>query len=327
MSALDVALITALRSMPVHQPASDLGAAISASIETVAARINELRAAGFEIEERPELGYRLLASPDRLIADDLRARLGPSDFIREILVFEQTDSTNERVVQLGRNGTPGGIAVFAERQTAGRGRFGRRWESASHRGLWFSLLLRPACAPPLSLRLTTWAAIAVARVIEQAAQVQASIKWPNDVQVDGRKVAGILIETGLDATGHHFAVLGIGLNLNHRPEDFPAALRDRATSLRSSSKRVVDRPACAALLLRQLDHSYSALAWSFPQLLEEARTRSALLGQAVTVGAGAAFIEGVAEGLGADGELLVRAAHGELHSLSAGEATLQIPLV
>src|SRR5688572_28669274 len=159
MRALDVALITALRSAPVHQPAGDLGAALSASIETVAARINELRAAGFEIEERPELGYRLLASPDRLIADDLRARLGPSDFIREIIVFEQTDSTNERAVQLGRSGTPGGIAIFAEQQTACRGRFGRRWESASHRGLWFSLLLRPRFVLPLSLRLTIWAGV------------------------------------------------------------------------------------------------------------------------------------------------------------------------
>lgn len=322
MSALDVALIEALRGAQVHQPAGELGASLRSSIETVTARISELRAAGFEIEERPELGYRLLASPDRLIADDLRARLGPSDFIREIIVFEETDSTNERAAQLGRSGTPGGLAIFAEHQTAGRGRFGRRWESASHRGLWFSLLLRPPFPLPLSLRLTTWAGVAVARALEQVAPVQARIKWPNDVYLNDRKVAGILIETGLDPAGTHFAIVGIGVNVNHVREDFPGSLRDHATSLRLVVGRKADRPAFAAALLRELEASFAQLDNEFDQLIAEATRRSALLGRSVVVRAGDVTIEGFAEGLDTDGRLLIRSPSGEVHRLSGGEVTL-----
>ena len=322
MNSADAALLRALRAATVHIPPTDLAAQLASTRSAVAAQIAELRDAGFEIDERPGLGYRLIAAPDRLIAADLQSRLGNCALVREILVFAETDSTNDRAAHLGNSGAAGGLAIFAERQNAGRGRFGRRWESESHLGLWFSLLLRPAFPQERWPRLTTWAAVSIAAAIERSLGVRAEIKWPNDIYADGRKVAGILIETSLDRARENFAVVGIGVNANHGPGDFPGDLATKATSLRAAAGRTVDRTALAATILRELDARYFDIDRRFHELTAEAARRSVLLGSWVRVRAGDSLIEGIAESLDADGQLLVRTGNGALRTLSAGEVTL-----
>ena len=322
MTPLDVRLLRALRETRVHLPAGELAAQLGESPAVIRARLAALGDAGFEIEDRPGLGLRLTAAPDRLIADDLTARLGPCALVREILVFAETESTNDLATQLGRHGTPGGLAIFAEHQTAGRGRFGRRWASASHRGLWFSLLLRPAFPQAQWARLTTWAAVSVAAAIEESAGAKASIKWPNDVFVVGQKVAGILAESGTDTAGRPFAVVGIGVNVNHEPADFPAEIHATATSLRAATGAPLDRPALAADILRALDARFAKIADDFPALIAEAAARSFLLGRWIQVRAGETLTEGLAEQLDADGHLLLRHADGSLTKLTAGEVTV-----
>ena len=142
---------------------------------------------------------------------------------REILVLAETGSTNDVAAQLGRAGAPEGLVVFAERQTAGRGRLGRKWESAAHKGLWFSLLLRPTFALADWARLTTWAAVGIARGLEEALPgFRAAVKWPNDIYLLGKKAVGILCESVAGPGG--YAVVGIGVNVNHTREDFPQEL-------------------------------------------------------------------------------------------------------
>ncbi len=323
MNTLDTALIGALRRSTVHFPRTELAALLRTDAATVTARVDELRAAGFEIDERPGLGYRIVSSPDRLIADDLHARLGPSSFIRDILVFAETDSTNQRAIDLGTSGAPGGIAIFAERQTAGRGRFGRRWESASHLGLWFSVLLRPELPIESWSRLTTWAAVVVADAVEDATGLSVAVKWPNDLEIGGRKLAGILIEMQADRTGAHFAVAGIGVNVNHTDDEFPEELRSRATSLRIASRRVIDRAALAATVLQTMSRRVGDIHDAgFPALLAEATRRSSLLGKRIALQTTTDRIEGVAEGLAPDGRLLLRLASGAIDVVGAGEATV-----
>jgi len=322
MSAFDTALIRALRSATVHLPAGEIASLLHSTREAVTASVAGLREAGFNIDERPGLGFRLLASPDRLMSDDLRARLGSSRLIREIIVFEETDSTNERAAQIGRGGSLGGVAIFAEQQTAGRGRFGRRWESAMGLGLWFSLLLRPALSLAQWPRLTTWTAVALAHAIESLFPMRCEIKWPNDVQIGGRKVAGVLIETGIDPTGEAFAVVGIGLNVNHEAEHFSDELRDRATSLRLAARRELSRPAVAIEVLQALETWHGKLEHDFPAIVAEATHRGCLLGRRIAVRAGTVCTEGIAEALDADGQLLLRTADGMLHTIGAGEATV-----
>ena len=190
--SLDARLLVELRAAAVHLLPGDFADALGVPRGQIAESLTRLRGAGFDIEEKPGLGCRLLASPDRLIADDLHARLAGCMLAREILTFEETGSTNDVAARLGREGHAGGLLVFAERQTAGRGRFGRRWDSAPHAGLWFSLLLRPAFPLPLWVRLTTWAGVCVAAAIERATGLQAQVKWPNDVLIGEKKIGGIL---------------------------------------------------------------------------------------------------------------------------------------
>jgi len=228
---------------------------------------------------------------------------------REVVVLEEATSTNDVAAQWGREGMAEGAVVFAGRQTAGRGRMGRRWESEG--GLCFSVLLRPALAD--WTRLTTWAGVAVARGIEAALPgSRAGLKWPNDVWLNGKKVAGILCESEPGAQG--WVVVGIGVNVNGVPEAF----RDRATSLREAGGAPLDRQAVAAALLREMDISYGG---DFPQIVAEAESRSVLMGRRVTLHAPTETCEATAEGLEPDGSLRVRR-EGEVRVISGGEVSV-----
>jgi BirA family biotin operon repressor/biotin-[acetyl-CoA-carboxylase] ligase len=322
MMSLDARILAALRVSEVHLPATDLAAQLAAPLAMVEARLVELRGAGFDIEERPGLGFRLVRAPDRLIADDLHSRLGSCGLVREIVVFEETGSTNDSAMQRGRQGADGGLLIFAERQTAGRGRFGRAWSSAFHRGLWFSLLLRPKMPMSEWPRLTTWAAVSLAATIENSLGLAAAIKWPNDIYLKDRKIAGILAESGTDTAGQPFAVVGMGVNVNHEPKEFPPELQGKAGSLRMATGRVVDRPSLAVALLSELDARFPQLVSSFPEIIADAARRSLLLGRWVQLQSGHSLIEGRAEQLDADGHLLVRGTDGSLSRLTAGEVTV-----
>ena len=324
MKSLDAVLLRALRVAGGYCSGSDLAELAGSSLAQVEARMLPLRSAGFEIEERPGLGYRLLASPDRLIADDLLSRMGAGTLIRDILVFEETDSTNERAAAAGRSGAAGGLAIFAERQTCGRGRFGRRWDSASHVGLWFSLLLRPTCAFARWPRITTAAAAAIASALDRILPggVSARIKWPNDILVSGRKVAGILMETGVDRQQQPFAVLGIGLNANHGANMFPSELAEKATSLLQVVGRKVDRSDLAVSIFEELESRFSLLDSGFDRVIGEVSQRSALLGEWVQLREAGEILAGRAEALDAEGRLLLRRSDGSIQRLNAGEVTV-----
>jgi len=197
---------------------------------------------------------------DRLIADQLQAALPCSIIGREIIVLEQTGSTNDEILQVastdGLASTPEGLIVFAEHQTDGRGQRGNRWESALGKGLWFSILLRPEIQLGDSGELTIWAIEAISDVIRIEFGLEPAIKLPNDVQVNGHKVGGVLVEMRAQNKAPHLAVVGIGINVNQCRDDFPAELQDRAISLAMALGRQVDRQNFAVALLRNLDLTY-----------------------------------------------------------------------
>lgn len=198
---------------------------------------------------------------------------------RRVLVFDRVDSTNTVVAGFAEDPARDGLAVLADAQTAGRGRLGRSWESARGAGVWISLLL---FAPPALRRpalLTAWAAVSVCETIRQVANVQARIKWPNDVLVRGRKVCGILIEQRQAAT-----VCGIGLNVAQPAEYFVQADLPYAASLAIFNPAVPSRDEVARNLLRQLDEEYGRLyEGDLATLLACWKWRLGLLGKQVTV--------------------------------------------
>lgn len=192
----------------------------------------------------------------QLSEDEIRAALSGCTIGREIFVLETTTSTNDSVLERTSPTTPEGLVVFAERQTAGRGQRNNSWESATGKGLWFSILLRPKIDIGESPQLAEWAARSVADTISKEFELQAMVKLPNDVVVAGKKIAGVLVEMRARKNAPHIAIVGIGVNVNHRAEDFSEELRARAISLAMTLDREVDRHQFAVALLRNLDRSY-----------------------------------------------------------------------
>jgi len=190
---------------------------------------------------------------DRLSAQKLRAELGPCTIGREILVLEQTTSTNDVVLQMANAGAPEGIVVFAEHQSTGRGQRGNTWESAAGKGLCFSVLLRPKIAISDPVQLARRTAQIVATTIQSEFHLSATVKLPNDIYIENRKVAGVLVEMRAQPKAPHLAVLGIGVNVNQMSHDFSEELRDRATSLAIARRGPIDRSTFAIALLRNLD--------------------------------------------------------------------------
>ncbi len=202
---------------------------------------------------------------DQLIADQLKSELPNVVIGREIIVLQQTSSTNDAILQVispqeAAVSVPAsvteGLVVFSEHQTAGRGQRGNRWESAAGKGLWFSILLRPEIHLSNSGRLTIWAIEAIADVIRTEWNLEPAIKLPNDVQLFGRKVGGVLVEMRAQDKAAHIAVVGIGINVNQAREDFPVKLQDEAISMAMAVGRQVDRQNFAVALLRNLDLTY-----------------------------------------------------------------------
>lgn len=197
---------------------------------------------------------------DRLISDQLQAAVSCSIIGREIIVLEQTSSTNDDISRIastdGLPSIPEGLVVFAEHQTDGRGQRGNRWESTAGKGLWFSILLRPEIPLTDSGRLTVWAIEAISDVIRIEFRLDPAIKFPNDVQLNGRKVAGVLVEMRAQNKAPHLAVVGIGINVNQYRDDFPANLQDKAISLAMALGRQVVRQNFAVAVLRHLDFTY-----------------------------------------------------------------------
>ena len=193
---------------------------------------------------------------DRLIVNEMRAELGTTVIGREIIVLEQTGSTNDAILRIATSNSKEGVVLFAEHQTEGRGQRGNRWESAAGKGLWFSILLQPRIDINNSPRLTTWGAEAISDLIQNEFSLKATIKLPNDVEIDGRKVAGVLVEMRAQEKAPHLAIAGIGINVNQSLEDFPRELQSRAISLAMALARQVNRQKFAIALLRNLDRSY-----------------------------------------------------------------------
>jgi len=192
---------------------------------------------------------------DRLIADELqahcRATIGGN-----IIVLEQTDSTNDAILQVGSPNSNEGLVLFAEHQTEGRGQRGNRWESAAGKGLWFSILLRPNIKLNDSARVTIWAIETISDVIKREFSLEPAIKLPNDIQLCGRKVAGVLVEMRAQQKAPHLAIVGIGINVNQSLQDFPPGLQSRAMSLATALHRPVNRQQFAIAVLQNLDRSY-----------------------------------------------------------------------
>jgi BirA family biotin operon repressor/biotin-[acetyl-CoA-carboxylase] ligase len=304
---------------------ADLSQHLGITRAAIWARIEELRSLGYDIAASPHQGYQLLGVPDVLHADDLLSLVHGSKVVgRDIRVFEQTNSTNDVAEKLARDGVKEGVVVFAESQTRGRGRLGRKWISPPRKGLWFSVLLRPDLRPQAATQLTVAAATALLRAIRDQTGLTPEIKWPNDILIKGRKVAGVLTELSAELDHVKHLILGIGVDVNLTASEFPVELRKVATSLKLEAGRHIHRAELAAAILRELDRDYEHVCdHRFQMIADQWEQHCATLGRRVSIQIGERVLQGHAEALDEDGALLLRTQHGRLERIIGGDVTLQ----
>ncbi|MFO0583622.1 MAG: biotin--[acetyl-CoA-carboxylase] ligase [Anaeromyxobacter sp.] len=287
--------------------------------------VEALRGHGYRIDAVPARGYRLAAVPDRLTALELRPLLNTHDLGQELEAHEELGSTNDRAKELAGEGAEHGAVVIAETQTAGRGRRGRTWVSPPRKNLYFSVVLRPDLSPVRAAELTLVASIAICEALRHAG-VPAGIKWPNDLYASGKKLGGILTELAADPDRVQWVVVGVGVNVNMRREDFPPELEPIATSVAIERGEPAPRALFAAACLTGLEEWLDVHAeQGFEAILDGWRERSVTLGQPVIVKADEGEYEGVAEDLDPTGALLVRMADGTVRRFVAGDVTLLRP--
>ena len=258
-------------------------------------------------------------------------RLGPAELAphlqgawRRVHWHAEVDSTQRVARELARAGAPEGTTVIAERQSAGRGRLGRQWHSPAGVSLYCSIVLRPPLAPSAVPQLALVAGAAVAAAVAEETGLSPGIKWPNDVLLGGRKVAGILVEMDAEVERVHHVIAGIGVNLNAPETAFPPALRAKAGSLRLATGRRVDRAAFTGRLLAALEARYGRfVARGFSSVRAEWEAYSVLTGAEVRVASPEGELAGRVLGLDDDGALRLRRPGGGVVRVVAGEVTLR----
>lgn len=299
----------------------EIAHSIGLDTNTSRSLLEEMSADGVRLVEVPGRGFGIGAVSDILFEQEVRRFLRTRNLGGEIIFRHEVTSTNSLAVALAENGKPHGTVILADRQTDGRGRMGRTWVSPAGVNLYLSVILRPDLPPTAATEVPIVMAVAVARALErQTPPLRMNIKWPNDLQYDGRKVGGILCEMRASANRIQFLVAGIGINVN--ATEFTAEISDRATSMRLASGESYLRPLLAADLLEEIESAWDS--WTIHESLDPFREywieRSILEGRQITVTTQTDSVEGVAEGLAASGALLLRMPDGAVREIYAGDA-------
>ncbi|GAW92210.1 biotin--[acetyl-CoA-carboxylase] ligase [Calderihabitans maritimus] len=273
--------------------------------------IKTLQQEGYRIEAQPRRGYCLQEVPDFLYPEELRAGLSTSCIGRNIVHYHEVGSTNTVAKQLAERGEREGTVVIAEKQTEGRGRLGRRWESPYGKGIWLSIILRPRVATDAAPSITLLAAVAVAKAIKNFCGLEALIKWPNDILVRGKKVCGILTEMKADMDVVEYVVVGIGLNANLEVQDFPEEIRDKATSLRILLNKKISRVNLVRKLFGEFESLYNLFReHGFSPIRSMWKEMNTTLGQQVQVNTLTSVYSGLAVDITEDGGLVVETKEG-----------------
>ncbi|MBI5885461.1 MAG: biotin--[acetyl-CoA-carboxylase] ligase [Deltaproteobacteria bacterium] len=325
MQTKDAAEVRIIRLLRAEGGQAVSGSAISASLgisrAAVWKHIERLRLMGYDIDAQPRKGYSLDPDHSRPFNNvEIAASLKTSLVGRAVYYYPALASTNATAFELGRANAPDGTVVIADSQTGGKGRLGRRWESPPGVNLYTSIILRPPVAPVLAHHLTFVAAVSVAGAVAAFIGRRPAVKWPNDVLIDSRKVAGILLEMDSEPDRVNFVVIGIGVNANLKAKAMPSAIRDIATSLSMITGHGVDRAALACALYSELEKWYKIyLDGGLAPVLEAWRGWFASEGKQVRVAAFGRTIDGVCAGVDVDGALLVRTQAGKVERVVSGD--------
>ncbi len=278
--------------------------------------IQELKEAGYDIVAVPHLGYKLVSSPDRLFPSEVNHHLTTKFVGKKIHYFDVVSSTMNMAQELALKDAPEGTVVLAESQTKGRGRLGRSWVSPKYKGIYFSLILRPKVLPNVTPIFTLLCAVSVCEAIKEVTDLDAQIKWPNDILIHNKKLGGILTELNAEMDATRSIIIGIGLNVNNdKKTEVPGA-----TSLKEQKKEEVSRVALLQGILRKIEDNYLLFQQEGGSgIIEKWRHYSLTLGKRVKIVCEKTHLEGEAVDIDADGGLLIRRDYGTVEKVMSGD--------
>ncbi|MFK3958750.1 biotin--[acetyl-CoA-carboxylase] ligase [Guptibacillus hwajinpoensis] len=281
--------------------------------------VSELRKNGYEVEAVQKKGYRIVSRPDMLSKEEISLKL-TTDFLgKTIYTYPTVESTQFIAHDYAHKGTPDGTIIVADEQTAGKGRLGRSWHSPPGSGIWTSIILRPKLPPQKAPQFTLIAAVSVVHAIRKQTGLEAEIKWPNDILIDGKKVVGILTELQAEADQIKSIIIGMGINVNATKEDFPEDLTT-ATSLRIELGKEIKRSVLLAAILNELETLYEEYlnnGFRMIKLLWESYAVS--LGRRIKARTLNGVIEGLAKGITEEGVLLLEDESGKMHYIYSAD--------
>ena len=318
---MDDKILQLLRESPsAFLSGEEISRRLKVSRTAVWKRIKGLRRLGYEIEASTRSGYRLIQSPDLLTPSEIRPFLKTKWMGKTIHHFHTLDSTNSKAYQLALDGAEEGEVVISESQEKGRGRLGRQWFSPPFLNLYLSVILRPKIPPHQASLITLMAAVATADAIQKFSGLLPLIKWPNDILLRDRKIAGLLNEIYSEMDRIHFVILGIGVNLNLDERMFSKEIRAEATSLKIEMGQTISRKIFLQTLLQELEKWYTIfMKEGSAHILKAWRDRAHIKGRRVKVTSFGKALTGVAVDIDSDGALILETMGGKRERVVAGD--------
>ena len=286
--------------------------------------IRTLRNDSYIIESSRKKGYLLRQASDLLLANEIQEGLNTNIFGRKgIVYFRETDSTNVRAKDLASHGAPEGTVVVAEGQTKGRGRRGRSWFSPAGEGIYTSIILKPAISPHEAPGLTLMASVAVAETLMSMTSLKVNIKWPNDILINGRKIAGILTEISTEMDRIDYVIIGVGINVNTPSEGLPSDIKDIATSIFMETNKPFPRIALIRAYLEWLEIYYETFKTKgLDPILNRWKSLADIIGRRIRVDMIDRVRTGKVLDIDREGFLMIRGRKGTVERIMSGDVTL-----
>lgn len=318
------AVLTILRNENNYISGEKISKVLGVSRAAVNASVKTLRAEGYEILSSTNKGYYLNAVPDCLTANELSAYLGEQR-MQSVLCVDSVDSTNNKMRELALSGAPDGQIVVADEQLNGRGRRGREFLSPKEKGIYLSMLFRPKSLPENMIEITAWTAVAVNNAIQSVCGIRAGIKWVNDLVMDRRKLCGILTEMSVESESGYvqYIIIGVGINVNEKENDFPKEIRDIATSLSMETNADYSRAQIAAGIIKELDLIRRAWPQKKQTYLELYKKDNITIGREISIVRNAEVKQGIATSIGEDFSLNICYKDGSYENISSGEIRIR----
>jgi len=286
--------------------------------------INRIKEDGYEIEATSRKGYRIISAPDILTFEEIKKYLTTKCIGKNIIYYNSTGSTNSIAKELAERGEQHGTVIISEEQTIGRGRLGRNWISPKYKGIWMSIILRPNIVTENISQVTLIGAAAVHKAIMKMG-IKTSIKWPNDVVLNSKKVCGILTEMSGEIDHVNYLVMGIGINVNLEQEDIPMNLKQVATSLKIESGKYMDRKLLLSNVLNIFEGLYNDFVQSgnVSETMQICRENSLLIGNEIQLINRGKAVKVKALDISDSGELVIENQQGKIEYIVSGEVSIR----